>query len=185
MLADLAVFAGDLLDNWAAFMTGGIPVALLAIWERWRSRNVSFRFYAVVFLAVGFAAASFQTWRQERTAKIQAEEFSSHSRSTTTTQHLQKYYAEASQFQREALAVANRPEDEFRALEARTDAWSKDAGGWILQNMGEAAYHRVIQTEGLRALNAETNDRVRLQLIMGAIRDNLANLLENSAWDKP
>jgi hypothetical protein len=184
MFADFSLFITDLLDNWAAFMTGGIPVAILAVWERWRSRNVSFRFYMAIFLGVGFAAASFQTWRQEHAIRIQVEQLAPHSRSASTTQHLQKYYAEASQFQREAAAAANGPEDEFRILETKIDAWSKNTGGWILQNMGEAAYHRVIQSESLPNIAAVGNDRVRVQLIMGTIRDNIGRLLENPAWDK-
>jgi hypothetical protein len=64
---DLLQYIVDLFDHWAAFMTGGIPVALLALWERWRGRNVSFRFYVAVFLIFGFSAASFQTWRAAKT----------------------------------------------------------------------------------------------------------------------
>src|SRR5258706_3405783 len=112
MFANVTHFIGDILDNWAAFITGGIPVAMLVIWERWRSRNVSFRFYVAVFLGFGFAAASFQTWRQEHSAKIQAERLVRHSRDAAISRQLQKYYAEASQFQREAAAVSVNGSDE-------------------------------------------------------------------------
>src|ERR1700733_2690331 len=77
---DLWQYIVDLFDHWAAFMTGGIPVAILAIWERWRGRNVSFRFYVVVFLVFGFVAASFQTWREENKARLLAEQTSTSSK---------------------------------------------------------------------------------------------------------
>jgi hypothetical protein len=183
MLADIGQFIWDLLDHWSAIITGGIPVALLAIWERWRSRSVSFRFYIAVFLGFGFAAASFQTWRQEHFSRIQAEQLMRHSRDAAITRQLQKYYAEASQFQREAAAFAvNGDEEQFNALKKKVDVWGKESGAWILQNMGEAAYHRVIQSDTLPNVYTE---RTELILVTGAVRDNLGKLLENTAWDKP
>ena len=73
MLSDIWRFLADLLDNWAAFMTGGIPVAVLALWERWQQRPISFRRFAAIFLLFGFAAASFQTWRQEHAERVAAD----------------------------------------------------------------------------------------------------------------
>jgi hypothetical protein len=186
MFGDVIQFIGDLVDNWAAFMTGGIPVAVLAFWERWHSRNVSFRFYVAVFLGVGLAAASFQTWRQEHSAKIQAEQLVRQSRSAAISRQLQSYYAEASQFQREAAAVAGiGSEEEYNALKKEIDLWGKETGAWILQNLGEAAYHRVIQSEGLPNMNTVSSERTQLMLVMSAIRDNLGKLLESPAWDRP
>jgi hypothetical protein len=185
MLADIGKYLWELGDHWAAFMTGGPVVAVLIFWERWRNRNIPFRFYAAVFLVVGLAAASFQTWQQERTARMLAEQSIRHSRDVATARQLQKFYAEASQFQREAAAAANGSDEEFNSLQNTIDAWSKETGPWILQNMGEAAYHRVIQSEGLPNMNAVGSERARLMLMMGAIRDNLSKLLENPAWDKP
>jgi hypothetical protein len=73
MLADIGQYLWDLADNWAAFLTGGIPVAVLVVWERWRSKQSNFRFFVAIFLVFGFVAANFQTWRQEHAARSNAE----------------------------------------------------------------------------------------------------------------
>jgi hypothetical protein len=59
MLADVGQYLWDLADNWAAFMTGGIPAALILIVERLRRKQLPLRTF-VIFLAFGFVAASYQ-----------------------------------------------------------------------------------------------------------------------------
>jgi hypothetical protein len=163
MLANLGQYLWDLAGHWAAFITGGPIVAFLIFWERWRDKNIPFRIYVAVFLIIGFAAAGFQTWQQERSASTLAEQSLRHSRDAATAKQLQKYYAEASQFQREAAYVAvNGSEEEFNALKKQVDAWGKETGAWILQNMGDAAYHRIIQSEGLPNMNTVSSERTQL-----------------------
>jgi hypothetical protein len=69
LLTDLAVFIRALLRRWQAYMTGGLVIALVALWEHYARKSVAgslFGWGAIGFLAV----AVFLTWRAEhRTAK--------------------------------------------------------------------------------------------------------------------
>jgi hypothetical protein len=187
MLADLSKFLGDLLDNWAAFMTGGIPVALLAIWERWRSRNVSFRFYVAVFLGFGFAAASFQTWRHEQSTMNVAEQalLLTKNRAVTKAQ-LQQFYIEAGQLMGQQLDKSISDED-FKKYSDSVDAWLNKTAGWIENNLGPAATARFLDGSGSMsftftgAVNRQHNNIINS---MTTFRKNLSILIETNAWDK-
>jgi hypothetical protein len=63
MLADIGQYLWDLAEHWAAFMTGGIPAALILIVERLRGKQLPLRAF-VMFLAFGFVAASYQAHNQ-------------------------------------------------------------------------------------------------------------------------
>lgn len=63
---DFLAFVYAVIDNWAAFITGGIPAALFILYERWRNRPVSWRSFFSIFIILGFLAASFSAWREER-----------------------------------------------------------------------------------------------------------------------
>jgi hypothetical protein len=63
VLADIGQYLLDLADHWAAFMTGGIPAALILIVERIRSKQLPLRAF-VFFLAFGFVAAAYQEHRK-------------------------------------------------------------------------------------------------------------------------
>jgi hypothetical protein len=142
MRSDLWQYFLDLSDHWAAFMTGGIPVAILAVWERWRNRNVTFRFYVAIFLVFGFVAASFQTWRDEYKARISAEQTRAHAAEKV---QLQKFYTEGGD-----LLLRVIPKDisevEFKKYQDECDAWLNRTVVWIGQNMGEAAKARFLDT---------------------------------------
>jgi hypothetical protein len=58
-MANVGRYIYDLADNWAAFLTGGIPAALLLIYERVRGEQLSLRTFAIL-LAVGFVIASYR-----------------------------------------------------------------------------------------------------------------------------
>jgi hypothetical protein len=180
MLADIGQYLWDLADNWAAFMTGGLIAALFTLVERIRGKQFSPLTFILVFLVFGFGAASFQTWRHEYQARLQAEQ--SVSRAATIKQ-LQKYYSEAAQFARLAALSTTAADDQYAALLKEVDSWSKDSGAWIIQNMGEAAYYRVIHVENIPDINAVPQRR-QLEIVMRTIRDNIGHLLENPTWDK-
>jgi len=46
-------------------MTGGIPVAIFAAWERFRGKSFEWRTYFFIFIILGFYAASYETWHDE------------------------------------------------------------------------------------------------------------------------
>jgi hypothetical protein len=182
MFADISQFADHLLDHYVAFATGSVPVMILGIYERWKNRPVSFRFYVVVFLAFGFVAAGFQTWREEHAARNALEKH--WERSPEIVRHLQKMYAEVSEFNRRAYAVISGPDADFQELSKEVHVWSGENGRWILDNMGTAAYYRVIQNSGQIPQHGDNLERAKLSVVLQIMQQNLGQLVENSAWDK-
>jgi hypothetical protein len=184
MLADIGQYLFDLADNWAAFMTGGIPVAVVAIWERWKGRAIPLRAYFLLFLGVGFAAASFQTWQHEYTARIRAEQATGKGRSAVTVLQLQEFYADAAAFYMQATDAKS--DAEFKQTEKAILEWSDRLGEWVTKNMGSGAYIRLIESTGPPpTIKNVKPERVDLIVTMATIRDNLAKFVETSAWDKP
>jgi hypothetical protein len=175
ILSDVLQFADGLLEHWVAFATGSVPVMILGFWERWKGRSVSRRFYFVLFLAFGFAAASFQTWRQERSERI-------HSRDAAIILQLQKYYVEAEEHRRSVAESQTASDQEFDAVKQEADHWSNDLGHWIVDNMGWPAYVQLIKTPQERP---PPGDRAQLLFMVTMIRDNPEKLIENPAWDNP
>src|SRR4030088_228454 len=121
MLADIQLYILGLADNLAAFMTGGILVAIVAIWERFRERSIPLKFYLMLFLGVGFMAASFQTWRQEYAAKTLAQQMAFKGRNPDTVRRLQDYYADAATFYIQATEAKS--DAEFKKMEKSADEW--------------------------------------------------------------
>jgi sulfur relay (sulfurtransferase) DsrC/TusE family protein len=179
MGSDLWQYILNLFDHWAALMTGGIPVAILAAWERWRNRNVTFRFYVAVFLVFGFVAASFQTWRDEYTAKMAAERSIALARDHSAAKNqLQKFYTDGGRLLR--LLPKDISEDDFNKYVQECDAWLNHTAEWINKNMGEAATARFSDTVGVitysspnalnqahgNIINGITNYRKNLQVLI-------------------
>jgi hypothetical protein len=105
-------------------------------------------------------------------------------RSPETIRRLQKMYAEVSDFNRRAFALKNGAEDDFLEMTAEVDGWGKENGKWILENMGEAAYYKVIKIPGPIPENAaDDQERARLSVVLQIMQQNLAQLVESSAWD--
>jgi len=175
--SDVLQFALDLLEHWVAFATGSSLAMIAGAWEHWRGRAISWRLYIVAFLAFGFVAASFQTWRQERFESV-------HFRDSSIAQQLQKYYVEAEQYRRSILEAQMAPVEEFEAAKKEADAWAQDMGHWIIDRMGWAAYVRMIRLPEEKAKLSGRGDREQSLFAFTTIRDNLEKLIENPAWDK-
>jgi hypothetical protein len=187
MLADVVQFIGDLLDHWVAFGTGSIPVMIIGIWERWRSRNVSFRFYAALFLAFGFTAASFQTWRQEHNARILDEQTILHSKERTATKaKLQTFYIEIGQMI-DAPVVKDISADDFKKFADATNIKLDAMVRWITENMGQPAAARFLDRSGMvggRYSNAVNDTHNTILMNENRYRQNLLAMIESAAWDK-
>jgi hypothetical protein len=187
MGSDIWQYVLDLSDHWAAFMTGGAPVALLALWERWRNRNVSFRFYVAIFLGFGFAAASFQTWRDEYKARVIAEQTVAHSKQHAAEKaQLQKFYTDGGDLLNRNIPK-NINDEDFKKYGDECDAWLNRTVEWIAQNMGEAAKARFLDTASYvtwtspRAVN-QTHGNIINALVN--YRKNLQVLIvEFDAWN--
>lgn len=168
-------------------MTGGVPVAILAVWERWRGRNVSFRFYVAVFLGFGFAAASVQTWREENKARMIAEQTIARAKERTATKaQLQTFYIELGQMIDIQVPKDISTED-FAKFGAASDLKIGEMASWILKNMGPPAFARFLDRTGMMAVTypAAVN-QIHNTLLMNEsrYRQNVLAMIESSAWDK-
>ena len=181
MLVDIEQYLLDLADNWAAFMTGGIPAALALVIERLRKMQMPIRTFVIVFLAFGFAAASFATWRNEHVARMAA---ANKGRNPAVVRQLQEYYAEAGAAYMQITSA--KTDKEFNEAKKSAEEWATEMGGWVTANMGNGAYVRLIQTpHPPPTVDKVRPDRADSAFIFAVIRDNLAVFVENPAWDKP
>jgi hypothetical protein len=184
LLSDIVQFADGLLDHWVAFATGSVLVMILGIWERAKNRTASFRFYVVVVLAFGFVVASFQTWRAEHAARVALQASPHWERSPDVARRLQQMYAEVSEFNRRSFAGIDGSNEDFKQLEKDVDSWSQENGKWILDNLGTAAYYRVIKNSGPLPESTDANHQQRLLVVLQIMQQNIGQLVESSAWDK-
>jgi hypothetical protein len=182
MLTDIGQYLWDLAYNGPAFMTGGFLAALVLVIERLR-RHLSARVFVIVFLSLGFIAASFQTWRHEHIAKLALEQVAQKRRNPAVLQHLQDDYADAAAY---FLSARDAQSDaEFDDIKKSVDDWTATLGHWIIDNMGNGAYIKLIQPPSpLPQLNVKPGRADTLLLLM-VLRDNLEKLVENPAWDRP
>jgi hypothetical protein len=61
---DLLLFLRSVGSRWGILMTGGIPMAILALWEHWKGQSVSWRGFVVGALFFLLWAA-YLAWRDE------------------------------------------------------------------------------------------------------------------------
>jgi hypothetical protein len=181
MLTDIWQYILDLADNWAAFMTGGIPAALALVIERLRKVQMPVRTFVIVFLAFGFVAASFATWRNEHVARVAAV---NKGRNPAVVRQLQEYYAEAGSFYVQITSAET--DKEFNEANKSAEEWATQMGHWVTENMGNGAYVRLIQTPRPPPTVGKVRpDRAESAFMFAVIRDNLSMFVENPAWDKP
>jgi hypothetical protein len=187
MFADIFQFIGDLFDNWAAFITGGIPVAALAIWERWRSRNVAFRFYIAVFVGFGFVAASFQTWRQEYHNGLAVDHAASYVTNRSATKaKLQTFYIEIGQMI-DTPVPADISAEDFKQFTDTTNQKLGEIVTWITENMGQPAAARFLDRSSMTAgrySNAANDVHNTILMNESRYRQNLLVMIESNSWDK-
>lgn len=162
-------------------MTGGIPAALALVIERLRKAQMPVRTFAVVFLAFGFLAASFASWRNEHVARMAAI---NKGRNPTVVRQLQEYYAEAGSAYVQITSA--KTDKEFNEARKSAEEWATEMGHWVTENMGNGAYVRLIQTpHPPPTVDKVKSERADSAFIFAVIRDNLAMFVENPAWDKP
>jgi hypothetical protein len=187
MLADIWQYILDLADHWAAFITGGPIVAILVFWERWRDKTIPFRIYVAIFLVIGFVAAGFLTWRQERDARVQAEQTISVTRNRSATKaELQKFYIELGALLEVQLKQDISPAD-FENYKAESNRILNEQAQWIKDNMGDAALARFADKSNMKEVRFKkaVNDVHNIMLMnQTRFHENLKDLIESSAWDK-
>ncbi len=156
---------------------------IVGFWERWKGRPISLGLFVSLFIAFGLVAASFEAWRQEHSARVVAEQ-APKGRNPVVVRQLQEYYANAASFYEQIASIQT--DKEFDDLDKELSKWAEEAGKWVLTNMGNGAYARLIDHSNPPPLPKNTKPKLIESLqTMGVIRENFKRLVENSAWDKP
>lgn len=72
-MADLSNFVGAVLSHWIVLMTGSIVTVIVGFIERYRRKQVSWKFYGAVVFVLVFCA-SFLAWQDKHKAFLQSED---------------------------------------------------------------------------------------------------------------
>ena len=132
------------------------PAMLLGAWEHWKGRSASWRTYIAIFLVFGFGAATFQTWRQERSMFVATEK-------SRNRWQLKTYYVEAQEQQMALVKAQSASPQEYEAAKQDAEKWANDMGHWAAENMGGPTYVRLMKVPegraaGLRRRTATARD---------------------------
>jgi hypothetical protein len=63
-VTDLFVFLRSLASHWGVLMTGGIPMAILALWEHWKGQSISWGVFSIGALVFALWAA-YLAWKDQ------------------------------------------------------------------------------------------------------------------------
>ena len=63
-LTDVFVFLRSLVSHWGVLMTGGIPIAILALWEHWTGQSISWGPFSIGALVFVLWAA-YLAWKDQ------------------------------------------------------------------------------------------------------------------------
>jgi hypothetical protein len=63
-VTDLFVFLRSLASHWGVLMTGGIPMAILALWEHWKGQSISWGVFSIGALVFVLWAA-YLAWKDQ------------------------------------------------------------------------------------------------------------------------
>jgi len=175
-----------LVDHWAALMTGGILIAILALFERARGQAVSWRAYLLIAV-VCFFVASFLAWKDENAAKLHAECLLSHAqnakeiRKRFVSQHLQSFLVRVTALRRHVDAA------EFPAWIKENQTLGEEMFAWVKSNMGEGAAAKLIdmngQTYDFAPLGPVNADNLNILNGLNKIAGNLGTLQREPEWD--
>jgi hypothetical protein len=180
----LIEFISALIFQWAALLTGGVVIAMVAVWEKFYG-NIPPSAYLIV-VVVTFVAACYLAWLKQKNAADAAEckIYVSQKRSEAKKQ-LATFHKEADKFIFSTL-TRDSPQSEFDAWLSETNKWYNEVIAWVSKNLGEQALSKLtdianppIITWG-RAINQNHNSTIN-NLIK--IKENIGYLMESSAWD--
>jgi hypothetical protein len=111
-------FVKAVIDQWAALTTGGVVIAVLALWERWH-RPVPRKVYAGI-VGVALVTAFYLTWAAERQKYIELSQ-------TLDTQHLEivdlkfKKYARITKYSLDAWVINRGPQATSNPVPIKND----------------------------------------------------------------
>ncbi len=165
-------------------MTGGIPAAIFLLAERIRKKQFEWRAFFIVFIVIGFFAASFQTWRDEYAHKSAAE--------AIREQHvamLKQFYAETNDLWREVYSIPQNisPED-YKKLIDKADTLSRRLEDWVRTNMGPGANAHLLRiptAPGPTYSSAISKNHNSELNALASTKQAIEDLITNPAWDAP
>ena len=76
MLGDILQFTKAVVTHWSSWLTGGLIIAAIWVFEHFKGDSLSWRFAAVV-LVVCFLAATFMAWRDQYLGWIEERQYRS------------------------------------------------------------------------------------------------------------
>ena len=76
MLGDVGEFAKSVAMHWGSWLTGGLIIAAIWVYEHFKGEALPWRFAAVV-LALCFLIATFMTWREQHRGWIEERQYRS------------------------------------------------------------------------------------------------------------
>jgi hypothetical protein len=182
LASDVIIYAGALFNNWAAFMTGGIPVALFVLMERLvRRRPFSPKTFFLIFIVFGFTAASYKTWHDEFATRIE--------RSAAREAHIKQlkiFYVRADNFYRQLVSMPkNITAENYKNVQKQIDAFSQELEHWVSSNLGPAANaHLMVSPGKLKPVAfgiSQDHDSTIAAIV--AVKEGIDDLISNPIWD--
>ncbi len=76
MLPDIFEFGKAVVTHWSSWLTGGLIIAAIWVYEHFKGQSLSWRFAAVI-LVLCFLAATFMAWRDQYRGWIEEQQYRS------------------------------------------------------------------------------------------------------------
>lgn len=76
MLGDILEFTKSVVTHWGSWLTGGLVIAAIWVYEHFKGESLSWKFAAVV-LVFCFLAATFMAWRDQSLGWIEERQYRS------------------------------------------------------------------------------------------------------------
>jgi hypothetical protein len=173
-----ADFVLSILAHWGALMTGGAIIAFLGLWERWRSKPLSWALYKwIAVLFVLFAV--FLAWNDEHSKVIAL------TKRDPIKQQLRMFYAEGEKL---AEGPPSREQGAYKKYQADIRAWQAKVVKWLDEDMALGAsskfkeYRTHLPTGGYEGADQQ---EIWDRNYISALCANLDEMIKSDAWDKP
>jgi len=186
----VTLFLWEVVTHWSGLMTGGIVIALLAMYEHWRGQSLRWGLFLVI-ATCAFIASSYFAWNDEHEKRLGAEKVNERVLAVRDRQAikamLQRYYTDGGKLFDRQLD-RNISTDEFNAYVANVNQWALYSSNGIEQTIGIGAKERFLDTSGQpsfayqKAISEQHNNVLNY---ITHLRHNLVVLVESAAWDKP
>jgi len=76
MAAEIWKFVKAVVTHWGSWLTGGLIIAAVSMYEHFKGESLSWKFFAVV-VAASFVASTFMAWREQHRGWIGEQQYRS------------------------------------------------------------------------------------------------------------